>query len=174
MTDIYDNINLETHGNSLKQSAIQMIVNSGARGTLSQVQQLFGSKGYVVDFNGQRSKLPILNSYNEGLSLIQLFCCAYSSRRGLMDTALKTASSGYLTRKLVESTREWVIDEADCHTKDGLCIKPVIDLEFIKNRLIGRFLLKDILSNRMVIARKNELITITNVSKILICCGNQL
>ncbi len=174
LTDIYDNINLETHGNSLKQSAIQMIVNSGARGTLSQVQQLFGSKGYVVDFNGQRSKLPILNSYNEGLSLIQLFCCAYSSRRGLMDTALKTASSGYLTRKLVESTREWVIDEADCHTKDGLCIKPVIDLEFIKNRLIGRFLLKDILSNRMVIARKNELITITNVSKILICCGNQL
>ncbi|PIM95792.1 hypothetical protein [Candidatus Hodgkinia cicadicola] len=174
LTDVYNNINLETYSNSLNQTAIQMIVNSGARGTVSQVQQLLGSKGYVVDFNEQQSKLPILNSYNEGLSLIQLFCCTYSSRRGLMDTALKTASSGYLTRKLVETTREWVIDEMDCHTKDGLCVNPVIDLDFIKNRLIGRFLLRDILSNRMVIARKNELISVTNVSKILTCCGNQL
>ncbi len=106
LTDVYNNINLETYSNSLNQTAIQMIVNSGARGTVSQVQQLLGSKGYVVDFNEQQSKLPILNSYNEGLSLIQLFCCTYSSRRGLMDTALKTASSGYLTRKLVETTRE--------------------------------------------------------------------
>ncbi len=67
-----------------------------------------------------------------------------------------------------------MIDEMDCHTKDGLCVNPVIDLDFIKNRLIGRFLLRDILSNRMVIARKNELISVTNVSKILTCCGNQL
>ncbi|PIM95982.1 hypothetical protein [Candidatus Hodgkinia cicadicola] len=174
LTSIYDNINLETYGNSLKQTAIQMIVNSGARGTVQQVQQLFGSRGYVVGFNGQRSRIPILNSYNEGLNLIQLFCCTYSSRRGLMDTALKTASSGYLTRKLVESTREWVIDEVDCCTNDGLCVNPVIDLEYIKHRLIGRFLLRDILSNGLVIARKNELITVKNINKVLLRCGNQL
>ncbi|PIM96092.1 DNA-directed RNA polymerase subunit beta' [Candidatus Hodgkinia cicadicola] len=174
LANVYDNIDLEIYGNSLNQTSIQTIVNSGARSTLSQTQQLLGSRGYVIDFNGQRSRIPILNSYNEGLSLIQFFCCTYSSRRGLMDTVLKTASSGYLTRKLVESTREWVIDEADCFTKDGLCVDPVIDLEFIKNRLIGRYLVKNILSNGRIIARRNELITTTNISEILTCCGNQL
>ncbi len=63
-------------------------------------------------------------------------------------------SSGYLTRKLVESTREWVIDEMDCCIKDGLCVDPIIDLEFIKNRLIGRYLSRNILSNGKIIARK--------------------
>ncbi len=67
-----------------------------------------------------------------------------------------------------------MIDEADCFTKDGLCVDPVIDLEFIKNRLIGRYLVKNILSNGRIIARRNELITTTNISEILTCCGNQL
>ncbi|PIM95076.1 DNA-directed RNA polymerase subunit beta' [Candidatus Hodgkinia cicadicola] len=174
LANIYDNIDLKVYDNSLNQMSIQMIVNSGARSTLSQTQQLLGSRGYVVDFDGQRSRMPILNSYNEGLSLIQFFCCTYSSRRGLMDTALKTANSGYLTRKLVESTREWVIDEVDCCAKDGLGVEPIIDLEFIKNRLIGRYLVKNILSNGKIIARRNELITATNISEILTCCGNQL
>ncbi len=130
---VNNNINLEITGYSSKQTSIQMIINSGAKGTLSQVQQLIGSRGYIVGFEGKPCRLPILNAYNEGLSLIQFFCCTFSSRRGLIDTALKTASSGYLTRKLVESTREWIISEDDCGTETGLQIKPMINLEFIKN-----------------------------------------
>ncbi len=151
-----------------------MIVNSGTRGTLSQTQQLLGLRGYVVGFNGQQSRIPILNSYNEGLSLIQLFCCTYSSRRGINGYCIEN-------RKFQLSYKEtcWInkgmSDRWDgfC-TKDGLCVDLIIDLEFIKNRLIGRFLLRDILSNGMVMARKNELIIVTNISEILICCGNQL
>ncbi|PIM96013.1 DNA-directed RNA polymerase subunit beta' [Candidatus Hodgkinia cicadicola] len=171
---INNNINLEVTGYSSKQTSIQMIVNSGARGTLSQVQQLIGSKGYIVGFEGKPCRLPILNSYNEGLSLIQYFCCTCSSRRGLIDTALKTASSGYLTRKLVESTREWIVSEDDCKTETGLQIKPIIDLEFIKNRLIGRFLAKPILKNKKITVKKNELITEDNICNILMNYNNDL
>ncbi len=123
---------------------MQMIINSGARGTLSQVRQLIGSRGNVVGFGNKVCNMPIINAYNNGLSLIQFFCCTYASRRGLIDTVLKTASSGYLTRKLVESTREWVVNEEDCNTEAGLGVKPIIDQNFIKHRLIGRFLAKTI------------------------------
>ncbi|WP_192572978.1 hypothetical protein [Candidatus Hodgkinia cicadicola] len=171
---VNNNINLEITGYSLKQTPIQMIINSGARGTLSQIQQLIGSRGYIVGFEGKTCRLPILNAYNEGLSLIQFFCCTFSSRRGLIDTTLKTASSGYLTRKLVESTREWVVSEDDCNTETGLHVKPIIDLEFIKNRLIGRFIAKPILTNKKTIVQRNELITEDNIYKILINCNDGL
>ncbi|WP_146657032.1 hypothetical protein [Candidatus Hodgkinia cicadicola] len=171
---VNSNINLEITGYSLKQTPIQMIINSGARGTLSQIQQLIGSRGYIVGFDGKPCRLPILNAYNEGLSLIQFFCCTFSSRRGLIDTTLKTASSGYLTRKLVESTREWVISEDDCSTETGLNVKPIMDLDFIKNRLIGRFIAKPILTNKKIIVQRNELITEDNIYKILTNCNDGL
>ncbi len=171
---VNSNINLEITGYSLKQTPIQMIINSGARGTLSQIQQLIGSRGYIVGFDGKPCRLPILNSYNEGLSLIQFFCCTFSSRRGLIETTLKTASSGYLTRKLVESTREWVISEDDCSTETGLNVKPIMDLDFIKNRLIGRFIAKPILTNKKIIVQRNELITEDNIYKILTNCNDGL
>ncbi len=171
---INNNINLEITGYSSKQTSIQMIINSGARGTLSQIQQLIGSRGYIVGFEDKPCRFPILNSYNEGLSLVQFFCCTFSSRRGLIDTALKTSSSGYLTRKLVESTREWIISENDCNTETGLQIKPIINLEFIKNRLIGRFIAKPILTNKKIIIKRNELITEDNICTILTNCNDSL
>ncbi len=80
--------------------------NSGARGTLSQIRQLVGSKGDIIGFDGRPCKMPILRSYKEGLNLVQFFNSTYSSRKGLIDTILKTSDSGYLTRKLVEASRE--------------------------------------------------------------------
>ncbi len=106
---VNNNINLEIIGYSSKQTSIQMIINSGARGSLSQVQQLIGSRGYIVGLKENLDRLPILNPYNEGLSLIQFFVVLSHRDRGLIDTVLKTISSGYLTRKLVKSTREWII-----------------------------------------------------------------
>ncbi len=77
---VNNNINLEITGYNSKQTSIQMIINSDAKGTLSQVQQLIGSRGYIVGFKGKPCRLPILNTYNEGLSLIHFFCCTLSSR----------------------------------------------------------------------------------------------
>ncbi len=171
---INNNINLEVTGYSLKQTSIQIIINSGARGTLSQVQQIIGSKGYIVGFEEKTCRLPILNAYNEGLSLIQFFCCTFSSRRGLIDTVLKTTDSGYFTRKLIESTREWVISEDDCGIEIGVHVKPIINFEFIKNRLIGRFTAKPILINKKVIVNRNELITKDNICNILMNCNDDL
>ncbi len=135
LSEINNNIGLEKPRYSSKQTSIQIIINSGARGTLSQIHQLIGSRGNIVIFKGKQCKMPILNGYNDGLSLFQFFCCTYSSRRGLIDTTLKTASSGYLTRKLVKSIREWIIGEKDCNTEMGLSIKPVINHEFIKKQI---------------------------------------
>ncbi len=164
---VNNNINLEITGYSSEQTSVQIIINSGARGTLSQIKQLIGSRGYIVGFDGKPCRLPILKAYNEGLSSIQYFCCTFSSRRGLIDTTLKTASSGYLTRKLVEATREWIVSEDDCNSEIGLHVKPIMNLEFIKNRLIGRFIAKPILTNRKIIVRRNELITEDNIYNIL-------
>ncbi|PIM96952.1 DNA-directed RNA polymerase subunit beta' [Candidatus Hodgkinia cicadicola] len=174
LTKIYADINLTTTKCGLNQTSMQMIINSGARGTLSQVRQLIGSRGNVVGFGNKVCNMPIINAYNNGLSLIQFFCCTYASRRGLIDTVLKTASSGYLTRKLVESTREWVVNEEDCNTEAGLGVKPIIDQNFIKHRLIGRFLAKTICWKGRIIAKRNDLITKDNVSRILVCCDNRL
>ncbi len=149
MDVINNNINLEVTGYNSNQTSVQVIINSGARGTLSQVKQLIGSRAHIIGFGDKTCRLPILNAYHERLSPIQLFCCTFSSRGELIDTTLETASSGYLTRKLVESTREWIISEDDCNSEIGLHIKPIMNHEFIKNRLIGRFTAKPILTTKI-------------------------
>ncbi len=97
-----------------------MIINSDARGTLSQVRQLIGSRGNIVGVGDNVYKIPIINTYNKGLSLIQFFVVCILQDRGLIDVVLTTVSSGYFTRKLVESTREWIVNEDDCNTKMGI------------------------------------------------------
>ncbi|MGP1930043.1 MAG: hypothetical protein ACTS8U_00095 [Arsenophonus sp. ET-DL9-MAG3] len=87
------------------------MVSSGARGTISQVKQIMGARGQVSSFSGEECKMPILTSYIEGLTPIQFFHATCSARRGLIDSTLKTATSGYFTRKLVEACREYMITE---------------------------------------------------------------
>ncbi|PIM95180.1 DNA-directed RNA polymerase subunit beta' [Candidatus Hodgkinia cicadicola] len=178
LVDIYNSINLEFQHKRHQWSGIRIMLDSGARGTWSQVEQLVGAKGNTIGLNNKLCKIPILRSYIEGLSLIQFFNCSFSSRRGLADAVLKTADSGYLARKLVEVSRECLIGEFDCNTTSGLRIdldiNLNIDLDFIRNRLIGRFLLKPIFSNGILIAKNNELITDNNIRNILNNCGKSL
>ncbi|PIM94895.1 DNA-directed RNA polymerase subunit beta' [Candidatus Hodgkinia cicadicola] len=174
LRDIHSGIESELHCKESKRVGIKLMLDSGARGTWSQVKQLAGAKGDIIGLDNQRCGIPILNSYSEGLSLIQFFCCSFSSRRGLADTSLNTASSGYLTRKLVEVTRECVIGKSDCRTTFGLKVMLVIEKDFIKNRLIGRTLMKPIHSNGIIITKANELITDDNIRTILDHCGNDL
>ncbi len=98
---VNNNINLEITGYSSKQTSIQTIINSDARGTLSQVQQLIGSKGYIVGFEGKPCRLPILNTYNEGLSLIHFFVVLFSSRR-------------LINRYSIENCRFWLSHKKTC------------------------------------------------------------
>ncbi len=165
---VYNSVNLETPYYSINQTPIQIMFNSGARGTLSQLKQLVSAKGLgIIGFDMGSCKMPILKSYFEGLDLIHLFFCSYSSRRGMIDTALNTPSSGYLTRKLVEVCREWIISELDCGTELGVHIEPVLNIDFIKKRIIGRFLAKPVIYNNNVLLRANVLITEENISILL-------
>lgn len=104
----------------INSSSIRIMVALGARGTSSQLQQLTGLREKVVCFNDELSKMPILHSYTEDLSIVEMFLLSYSSRKGLIDSVIKTSKSGYFMRKLVEVSREYIIDETDCRTKLGL------------------------------------------------------
>ncbi len=168
ISDIYDNIDYEISSYDGKYlSSINIMFNSGARGTLAQIRQMVGARGYITGFNGKVCKIPILTSYKEGLSLIQFFCSIYGSRRGLIDTALKTASSGYLSRKLVEASRECVIKEIDCGTKLGLSVDLKLNHSFIKHRLMGRYLLESLIIKNKIYINKNTLIDDKNINYIL-------
>ncbi len=173
-SEINNNIDLTAPYYNANQTPIQIMFNSGARGTLSQIKQLIGIKGDIVKFNGQPCKMPILRSYKDGLSLIQFFYSTYSSRKSLIDTVLKTSDSGYLTRKLIEASREWIITELDCNTTTGLRIKPILNNSFIKNRLIGRILIKPIVYCGRIIININNLITENNINIILKYCGKYI
>ncbi len=174
LVDIYNSVNFEFHHKRNQWSGIKVMLDSGARGTWSQVGHLIGAKGNIIGLNNEPCEMPILRSYIEGLNLIQFFCCSFSSRRGLADASLKTADSGYLARKLVEVSRECLIGELDCNTTSGLRIDLDMDLDFVKNRLIGRFLFEPISVNGILIAKHNELITNNNIENILTNCGNNL
>ncbi len=143
------------------------MIDSGARGTLAQARQLMGCRGQVVGFGGKVCKMPVLASYKEGLPLLDFFNSTYSSRKGLVDTVLKTASSGYLTRKLVEASRECIITEINCGAKEGLKVAVARDGAHLKHRLIGRALLDDVVAkNGAVLIKSNELITKSNIDTI--------
>ncbi len=141
-------------------SSIRIMMASGARGTLSQLQQLTGLRGRIICFNDELSKIPILHSYTEGLSSIEMFVLSYSSRKGLIDSVIKTSKSGYFMRKLVEASRECIIDEIDCRTKLGLEIDLSLDdYDNTSSWLIGRFLLNDVTVNNVVVADSNVVLT---------------
>ncbi|XXM90089.1 DNA-directed RNA polymerase subunit beta' [Candidatus Hodgkinia cicadicola] len=146
--DLWSNaVELIAHGVDLElarrggcQTSIQIVVNSGARGTHSQIKQLIGLRGFVYGFNNKLCLMPVLSSYMEGLSAIEFFYTTYGSRKGLIDTALKTASSGYLTRKLVEVARDCVVSKFDCGAAEGVRFGLKRDANYIRRNLLGRTL----------------------------------
>ena len=117
---------------------------SGARGNISQVRQLVGMRGLMADPQGQIIDLPIRSNFREGLSVTEYIISSYGARKGLVDTALRTADSGYLTRRLVDVAQDIIVREYDCQTKDGIYLeelfnKDTVNLSF-EERLIGRVL----------------------------------
>ena len=126
---------------------IFMMLDSGARGSDSQLRQLAGMRGLIANTAGKTIEIPIRANYREGLNIIEYFISSRGARKGLADTALRTADSGYLTRRLVDVSQEVIIREKDCHCHDGLEVYDITDghdiIEPLKERLTGRYLLED-------------------------------
>nr|YP_010704258.1 RNA polymerase beta'' subunit [Micractinium simplicissimum]WCO87764.1 RNA polymerase beta'' subunit [Micractinium simplicissimum] len=134
---------------------VYMMAFSGARGNISQVRQLVAMRGLMADPQGAILEFPIQSNFREGLTVTEYLISCYGARKGLVDTALRTATSGYLTRRLVDAVQHVVVHVADCQTKKGLVIKE----KNLEQRLIGRVLFQDITFDRKIIIKKNTLIS---------------
>ncbi len=154
--------------------SICTIVNSGAKGALTQLNHLVGARGVITGLNGRPSGALIMSSYMRGLSIAEFFDSACPARTGLIDTVLKTASNGHLTRKLVEVCREVVITQTDCGTCNGICINLASDEAFMKHRIIGRVLAKPVIVNNKCIVNANELIDNANANAIMLSHINKI
>lgn len=148
-------------------NSIYMMAFSGARGNLSQVRQLVGMRGLMADPNGQIIDLPIVTNFREGLTVTDYIISSYGARKGLVDTALRTADSGYLTRRLIDVAQDMITREKNCKTKDGISLTHVVDgsneLISLGDRIIGRLLafpLEDP-KDGQIIADSNQEITST-------------
>ncbi len=142
---------IDRHGKKVKQesfNSIYMMADSGARGSAAQIRQLAGMRGLMAKPDGSIIETPITTNFREGLNVLQYFISTHGARKGLADTALKTANSGYLTRRLVDVTQDLVITEDDCGTKNGFAVKALIEggevIEPLRERILGRVTAEDI------------------------------
>jgi len=130
-------------------NSVYIYADSGARGSPAQIRQLAGMRGLMAKPDGSIIETPITANFREGLSVLQYFISTHGARKGLADTALKTANSGYLTRRLVDVAQDLVVTEADCGTDQGLMMSPVIDggdiIETLGDRVLGRIVARDVL-----------------------------
>ncbi len=136
---------IDRHGKKVKQdsfNSIYMMADSGARGSAAQIRQLAGMRGLMAKPDGSIIETPITTNFREGLNVLQYFISTHGARKGLADTALKTANSGYLTRRLVDVTQDLVITEDDCGTKNGFAVKALVEggevIEPLRERILGR------------------------------------
>ena len=140
---------------------IYMMVKSGARGNMNQLRQIAGMRGLMASTTGKAVEIPIKSCFREGLDALEYFISSHGARKGLSDTALRTADSGYLTRRLVDVSQDIIVREHDCGTVDGLTIEDIKDgnqiVEGLAERLEGRYPLNDILD-----PQTNEVIVDTN------------
>ncbi len=150
---------------------VYMMAFSGARGNLSQVSQLVGMRGLMADAQGQIIDLPIKSNFKEGLSCTEYVISSYGARKGLVDTALKTADSGYLTRRLVDVAQDVIIREEDCHTEKYINLTAITDGEDVivplEDRLLGRTVAQDILDkDGNILVAKNTTVDRDDLEKI--------
>ncbi|WP_440054855.1 DNA-directed RNA polymerase subunit beta' [Pseudoalteromonas sp. T1lg65] len=143
-------------------NSVFMMADSGARGSAAQIRQLAGMRGLMARPDGSIIETPITANFREGLNVLQYFISTHGARKGLADTALKTANSGYLTRRLVDVAQDLVINESDCGTEEGLVMKPLIEggdvVEPLRERVLGRVVAEDV-----VIPNTNEVLVERNV-----------
>ncbi|MGA8881772.1 MAG: DNA-directed RNA polymerase subunit beta', partial [Azonexus sp.] len=143
---------IDRHGKRVKQdsfNSIFMMADSGARGSAAQIRQLAGMRGLMAKPDGSIIETPITTNFREGLNVLQYFISTHGARKGLADTALKTANSGYLTRRLVDVTQDLVITEDDCGTANGFAVKALVEggevIEPLRERILGRVTGEDII-----------------------------
>ena len=143
---------IDREGQEVKQesfNSIYMMADSGARGSAAQIRQLAGMRGLMAKPDGSIIETPITANFREGLNVLQYFISTHGARKGLADTALKTANSGYLTRRLVDVTQDLVITEDDCGTSDGMVMKALVEggdvIEPLRDRILGRVVAIDVI-----------------------------
>ena len=145
-------------------NSIFMMADSGARGSAAQIRQLAGMRGLMAKPDGSIIETPITANFREGLNVLQYFISTHGARKGLADTALKTANSGYLTRRLVDVAQDLVVTEVDCGTANGLDMTPLVEggdvVEALGERVLGRVLAEDIMKpgTEEVLIAKNTLL----------------
>jgi DNA-directed RNA polymerase beta' subunit len=158
---------VDPEGNIVEQGSfnnIYMMVDSGARGSTTQIRQLAGMRGLMAKPSGEIIETPITANFREGLTVLQYFISTHGARKGLADTALKTANSGYLTRRLVDVVQDFIVTARDCGTPHGLDITSLIEggevIEHVGERVLGRVVAEDILdpySDEVLVARNGML-----------------
>ena len=152
---------------------IYMMAQSGARGNMNQLRQIAGMRGLMANTSGKAVEIPIKSCFREGLDALEYFVSSHGARKGLADTALRTADSGYLTRRLVDVSQDIIVREDDCGTKDGIEIEDIKDgnqvIEKLHERLVGRYPLNDIVdpNTKEVIVDSETLITPDIADKIV-------
>ena len=152
---------------------IYMMVKSGARGNMNQLRQIAGMRGLMASTTGKAVEIPIKSSFADGLDALEYFISAHGARKGLSDTALRTADSGYLTRRLVDVSQDIIVREADCGTEEGILVYDIKDgnqiIEKMQERLVGRFALQDVIDPKTneVIVDKDTMITEPIADKIV-------
>ena len=160
-------------GKGADMNSVFMMADSGARGSAAQMKQLAGMRGLMAKPNGEIIETPIISNFKEGLSVLEYFNSTHGARKGLADTALKTANSGYLTRRLVDVAQDLIITKEDCGTSNGILKKAVIDsgeiIESLDERIIGRYCAADLFSpsDNKKIVEKGQFIDEVLVSKIM-------
>ena len=152
---------------------INLMVSSGARGNLNQLRQSAGMRGLMAGTTGKVIEIPIKSCFAEGLDALEYFISSHQARKGLADTALRTADSGYLTRRLVDVAQEIIVREHDCGSKEGLWVYDIKDgnqlIEKLQERLVGRYVINDVIDpeNKEVIVDTNTMITDEIADKIV-------
>ncbi len=154
-------------------NSIKMMADSGARGSIKQIRQLAGMRGLMASTSGKTIELPIKANFREGLNILEYFIAARGARKGLADTALRTADSGYLTRRLVDVSQDVIVREENCHDTVGLWVETIRDnneiIEPLQDRLLGRFIIDDIVDPKTgeIIAENDTMLNETQVDKII-------
>ncbi len=166
---------LKEQGNRDKFNPIWMMADSGARGSIDQIKQLSGMRGLMVNPQGKKIEVPVKSCFRNGLSVLEYFISSHGGRKGLADTALKTADSGYLTRRLVDVSQDVIVREEDCSAGKrprGTVVSAIVGpngemIESLEDRLTGRFAAEDVVDeNGEVIVPCNEMITEENAKRI--------
>ena len=161
MAQLSKEIVTDRHGQQVQQesfNSIYMMADSGARGSPAQIRQVAGMRGLMAKPDGSIIETPITANFREGLNVLEYFISTHGARKGLADTALKTANSGYLTRRLVDVTQDLVVTEQDCGTHSGYLMRAIVEggevIESLRDRILGRTAADDVLhpENRSVLA----------------------